>query len=349
MKITVIGAGNSGLAMAAHLQSSGNQVILWNRNSKNIGKLLETKTIFCKGVINQSVEISYVTSDLGFAVNNSDIIFITTPSSSHKELASRIAQVLKKSTMVVLSPGRTFGIIEFMKEFEGNNKYKKVLVAETQTIIYTCRKISEDEVSLIAFKKDIYIASNNKHNTEIIIDNLPNCIKSFFRPANSFIETSLGNVGMILHCAPMLMNVGWIESKSNSYKFYYDGISKTVASYLEKIDMERVEVAKKLGYEIETTTEWMRRVYSIDGFNLYECTHNNIAYSNIDAPSTMEHRYIFEDIPCGLVPMEYIGNMLQIDMKYTKMIIDLACLMLDHDFRGDGRRISIDDIKGKGY
>jgi len=32
MKITVIGAGNSGLAMAAHLAMEGYSVRLWNRS-----------------------------------------------------------------------------------------------------------------------------------------------------------------------------------------------------------------------------------------------------------------------------------------------------------------------------
>ena len=31
MNVTIIGAGNSGLAMAAHLSAEGNRVTIWNR------------------------------------------------------------------------------------------------------------------------------------------------------------------------------------------------------------------------------------------------------------------------------------------------------------------------------
>jgi len=45
MNVTVLGAGNSGLAMAAHLSLYGNKVRLWNRSKENIAKIMETGTI----------------------------------------------------------------------------------------------------------------------------------------------------------------------------------------------------------------------------------------------------------------------------------------------------------------
>ena len=49
MKVTVIGAGNSGIAMAAHLSKEGNEVTLWNRSRANISKLMKTHLIHCAG------------------------------------------------------------------------------------------------------------------------------------------------------------------------------------------------------------------------------------------------------------------------------------------------------------
>lgn len=43
MKITVIGAGNSGLTMAADLALAGHEIILWNRTEDNIKKIKQTK------------------------------------------------------------------------------------------------------------------------------------------------------------------------------------------------------------------------------------------------------------------------------------------------------------------
>lgn len=154
------------------------------------------------------------------------------------------------------------------------------------------------------------------------------------------IQTSIGNIGMILHCAPLLLNAGWTESLSNTYKYYYDGITPTIGELIEKIDMERVEISVKMGYRVESAKEWLTRTYHVIGQNIYECIQNNKAYKNIEAPSSLYHRYIFEDIPCGLVPLEAIGKKLGVNMEYTTLIIDLASKLMGVDFRKSGRNLS---------
>ncbi len=340
LKVTVIGAGNSGLAMAAHLSKQNNQVTLWNRSYKTIEKLIETHIIKCEGLINGEVKIYCVTDDIDVALKEPDVILITTPANSHKELAELIAKHIKKTTVIVLNPGRTFGAIEFKTVYSKYNSQFSQIIAETQTIIYTCRKIAEDAVQIIAFKNNVLISTIDLDDNCNIISYLPSCVQPYLTLANSMIQTSIGNIGMILHCAPLLLNSGWTESKRNNYKYYYEGITPTVGGLIEKIDYERVMVSAALGYKVESTKEWLIRTYNVTGDSIWECIHNNKAYETIDAPRTLKHRYIFEDIPCGLVPLEAIGLKLEIDMSYTTLIIDLASKLLGVDFRETGRNLS---------
>lgn len=350
MRITVIGAGNSGLAMASHLSNEGNEVTLWNRSSATISKLMKTKLIFCDGVVKGEIPIHEVTDDIEIALENPDIILITTPASSHKELAELIGKNINKSTVIVLNPGRTLGAVEFKNIYEQyNNKYSQI-IAETQTIIYTCRKTDEDAVNIIAFKDEVLISALGIKSNNSIVNYLPECIRKYFLKAESMIETSIGNVGMVLHCAPLLLNAGWTESDRNIYKYYYDGITPSVGKLIEQIDLERVSVSVSLGHKVESTKEWLIRTYHVEGNNLYECIQNNEAYKTIDAPISLNHRYIFEDVPCGLVPLEAIGIKLGLDMSCTTLIIDLASKLMDVDFRNNGRNLKglnlKDDITG---
>lgn len=340
MNITVIGAGNSGLAMAAHLSKEGNKVTLWNRSKATIAKLMETHTIYCKGIINAKVKIDLITNDLKKAVKNPDLILITTPASSHKELAKQLAMCLKKETMIVLNPGRTFGALEFQEIFKEWNPDLKQTIAETQTIIYTCRRTSEDSVNIISLKSDVLISTFDAAENHQIISRLPECIRKYFIPARSMIETSIGNVGMILHCAPLLLNTGWTESKNTIYKYYYDGITPTIGRLIEQIDGERVMISKILGLEVETTKQWLKRTYHVEGESLYECIQNNHAYTTIVAPCSLDHRYIFEDVPCGLVPLESVGKRLGLEMKSTSLIVELASVLMGVDFRKSGRNFN---------
>jgi opine dehydrogenase len=344
MKVTVIGAGNSGIAMAAHLSKEGNQVILWNRSRSTIEKLMKTRVIRCDGVVSGNIPIHRVTDDINVALADPDIVLITTPANSHKELAELIAKNINKSTVIVLNPGRTFGALEFRNIYEKYNKRYSQIIAETQTIIYTCRKTDEDAVNILAFKDSVLIFSLDLESEHNIIEFLPDCLKSFFSPAQFMIQTSIGNVGMVLHCAPLLLNAGWTESESINYKYYYDGITPTIGRLIEKIDLERVAVSEALGHKVESTKAWLIRTYHVTGNNLYECIQNNEAYKTIDAPRSLNHRYIFEDVPCGLVPLEAIGIKLGLNMCYTTLIIDLASKLMDVDFREIGRNLEYLDI-----
>ena len=346
MQVTIIGAGNSGLAMAAHLSKEGNRVTLWNRTGAKIAKLIETKEISCSGVINGRIKVDCVTDDIAKATESADVIMVTTPANSHREIAAAIADNIKKEAVIVLNPGRTFGALDFREVYEKNNRKIKQSIAETQTIIYTCRRTGEDSVNIIALKSDILISTFNSAENRNIIARLPICLQQYFTPASSMIETSIGNIGMILHCAPLLLNAGWTESTSSIYKYYYDGITPSIGRFIEKIDQERVSVSTALGQTVETTREWLKRTYHVQGESLYDCIQKNEAYKTIDAPASLQHRYIFEDVPCGLVPLEAVGKSLGLDMKRTSLVIDLACSLNETDYRKIGRNFEI--LFGKG-
>ena len=139
------------------------------------------------------------------------------------------------------------------------------------------------------------------------------------------------------------MNIGWIETEKVQFKYYYDGISKSVAHYIEKIDKERISVAKASGFEVESLKEWLCRTYNVTGDTLYECIRNNEAYKEIDAPPTIKTRYIFEDIPNGLVPIEALDCGIKTPNITT--IINLANSVFDTDYRKQGRKFTLEKLK----
>lgn len=340
MKITVLGAGNTGLAMAAHAVEQGNQVTLWNRFEEEISHLIDSRTIHTTGKVEGSFKLDLITTDMEEALKDPDIILIATPSFVHRYFAEEIAKYLTTDTFILLCPGRTYGVLEFVETFKTFNHEIKPTVAETQTAIYTCRKTSDDTVEILSIKSNVLFSTLDHTKNEEIYDRVPAYIQTQLAPANSIVETSIGSVGMIMHCAPLLLNTGWTESKDHDYRYYIEGISPSIANMLEKIDEERVAVSKELGYEVDGVRQWLKRVYKVEGGTLYESIQNTTAYSTIIAPDTLENRYITEDVPNGLVPVESTGHYLGLEMKYTGIIIDLASALLERDFRSDGRNLT---------
>ncbi len=331
----IMGGGHQGLAMAAHLTLNGVCCSLWNRTEENIRDIIETGEIYCDGVVKGIAKIHHASTDV--YDNLQKTIMITTPSSAHRDLARMLAPYVDETYTIILNPGRTFGALEFSQVLEENGCVSMPVIAETQTIVYTCRREKKNAVSIYALKNDVLIAALNPQDTDKVIKSLPECIREYFVPAKNYVETSLGNVGMILHCAPVLMNIGWIENKTVDFKYYYEGISYSIAHFLEKLDAERVAVSKAMGYPVETLVSWLKRTYGTTGDSLFECLQNNKYYKSIDAPLTIHHRYIDEDVPTGLVPVESAGIKFGVPTPNISLIIDLANAIMDKDYRKIGR------------
>ena len=338
--VLVIGAGNQGVALAGHLAMEGLSVGLWNRTQDNIRELQQSSSILMEGRFNKQVSLSLVTADINQL--DSKLIYVTVPTNAHNDIARMLASKVKNDTVVVLSPGRTFGALNFQKQLNANGCKYKPFILETQTIIHTARLSSPTSVNIYALKSNVAIASLEKKKD--CLELLPECLKKYYKGVDSYICTSLGNVGMILHCVPTLLNIGCVESENVSFKYYIDGISPTIARIIESIDKERINVGKALGYSLKSTKEWLEDAYNITGETLYDCIQNNKNYNELLAPSTKNHRYILEDVPNGLVPLEFLAHSLGVPCDMTTLSINMANVIMNMNFREIGRKFTKDDL-----
>ncbi|HEY9053302.1 MAG TPA: NAD/NADP octopine/nopaline dehydrogenase family protein, partial [Rectinemataceae bacterium] len=133
-----------------------------------------------------------------------------------------------------------------------------------------------------------------------------------------------------------------------NFEYYIQGISPAVAKVLEKIDGERLAVAKALGIRTVSAREWLYLTYDSPGSDLFSAIKATTGYFGIMAPASIDHRYIWEDVPMSLVPMSSIGSMLGVSTPTIDMIIDLAELMTGADYRNSGRTVRTLGIEGMG-
>ena len=154
------------------------------------------------------------------------------------------------------------------------------------------------------------------------------------------LHTGLNNMGAIFHPALTLLNAGWIEHTHGDYQFYIDGVTPSVARVLEVLDRERVTVASSLGIRARTALEWLKMAYDTTGEDLHEAIHNQPGYYGIKAPTTLNHRYIFEDVPMSLVPIASLGERFGVSVRGMDSIIRLACIVHRTDYWRRGRTVN---------
>jgi opine dehydrogenase len=340
-KYTVIGAGHGGKAMAAHLAIMGADVALWNRTFEHIAIIKKRGGIeleSTEGGPHGFGRLSLVTSDLAEAIRHAQVIMVVLPSSAHSDVAQAVAPYLQDGQVVILHPGRTLGAIEFVKVMRDSGCTADVTVAEAETFIYASRSDGPAQARIFRIKEAVPLAALPSSRNEMVLEAIQQAYPQFIDGVD-VLHTGLNNMGAIFHPALTLLNAGWIEHTHGDYQFYIDGVTPSVARILEVLDRERVTVASSVGIRARTSLEWLKLAYDTDGETLHEAIQNQPGYYGIKAPTTLNHRYIFEDVPMSLVPMASLGMRYGVSVRGMESIIRLGSIIHRTDYWRRGRTV----------
>ncbi len=347
LSITVIGAGHGGKAMAADLASRGFEVTLYNRTFAHI------ETIRQRGGIELTTDeghhifgpLKRITSDMEEALAEAELVMVVIPASGHRDVATKAAPYLRDGQVVVLNPGRTGGALEFAEAIRAAGCTAHPIICEAETFIFAARSIGPAEARIFRTKFSVPIAALPASRTDEALALVQRAYPQFIAAPN-ILHTSLNNMGAIFHPTLILLNAGWIESTQGDFQFYMDGVTPSTAKVLEAMDRERVTVAAALGIRAQTAREWLYRAYAAEGDNLYEAMHANPGYAGIKAPNRLHHRYLFEEVPCSLVPISELGRQYGVATPTFDTFIHLANIVHGVDYRLKGRTIERLGLKG---
>jgi opine dehydrogenase len=340
-KYAVIGAGHGGKAMAAHLALMGFTVNLYNRTPDHVEIIKKRGGIELEspqGGPRGFGELALVTSKIAEAIKHVQVIMVVLPSSAHADIARAMAPHLKGGQIVILHPGRTCGALEFVKVIRDNGCKADVTVAEAETFIYASRSDGPAQARIFRIKEAVPLAALPSTRTHCVLEAICDAYPQFIDGVD-VLNTGMNNMGAIFHPALTLLNMGWIEATHGDYQFYIDGVTPSVARALEVLDRERVTVASALGIRARTSLEWLKLAYDTTGADLHEAIHNQPGYYGIKAPTTLNHRYIFEDVPMSLVPIASLGKRYGVSVRGMESMIQIASIIHRTDYWRRGRTV----------
>jgi opine dehydrogenase len=341
IKITVVGAGHGGKAMATHLALMEFSVVLYNRTAEHIAAIKELGGCYLEsydGGPRGFGKLVKVTSNIGEALEKADLIMVVVPSSAHADVAKAVAPYISDGQIVILHPGRTCGAIEFSKVIRDNGCTADVTIAEAETFLYASRSDGPAQARIFRIKEAVPLAALPASRNQLVLDNVHEVFPQFIDGGN-VLMTGMNNMGAIFHPALTILNSGWIETTHGDFQFYIDGVTTSVARVLEALDRERVTVAASIGIRARTGMEWLKLSYDAIGEDLNEAIHNQPGYYGIKAPPTLNHRYIFEDVPMSLVPIASLGKRYGVAVSGIDGIIKLASIIHRTDYWRRGRTI----------
>jgi opine dehydrogenase len=226
--------------------------------------------------------------------------------------------------------------------FRRSQLKKKVILAECQTLIYATESRGPAHVEIMKVKQKVRASALPASNNDTLM-NVISQVYSEYSVAENVLETSINNIGAVVHPAPMLMNSGLLEkaAKGEDLRYYRDVISRFVCeNVMEKIDREKSRVAEAFRVPVHTALEWYEECYGVKARTLYDALQNNEYYLGFSAPKhVLAYHHVLDEIPNSLVPIALFGSAVGVSTPMTKAVVDLACAALGYDFWIAGRSL----------
>jgi opine dehydrogenase len=333
----VIGGGNGGQSLSAHLALMGFTVRLYDIFPQTIEAIHSAGGIQADGAVKGFGKIELATTDIAQAVDGADIIMIVAPAIAHRDIAVNCAPYLTDGQIIFIHPGATGGALEFNQVLLDRKCDKFITLAEAESLLYACRSLKPGHTTIFGIKKELMVAALPASETQRVVQLLNTAFPQMYAGAN-VLATSLSNCNAMMHPAPTLLNTSLIES-GNDWLYYWDGITPSIGAFVEALDEERLAVASAFGLKIAGIQEWYKIHYGAQGATLSDTVKQNQAYAEVQGQKTLHTRYLLEDIPTGLVPMACLGQMAGVAVARMETVIKLGEFMTGKDLTTSGRTL----------
>ncbi len=340
MKITVLGAGAGGTAVAFDCASHGHEVRLFDFPDfpDNVAKIAAQGGINAEGDISGFGDIAYSGHDIDAALEGAELIYVVGPAYSTESFGEAVAGKLSPGQTVIVTPGSCGGALAFKRAARLAVDDDSIRVAETSTLHYAVRLTEPGHIRVfLKLKAGNLLAALPKQHTGAILDLVSDVYPSM-EPAESVLQTSLQNANPIIHPAVTLCNAARIEMTGGDFLFYEEGVSDSVGRLIEALDKERIAIGEKLGITVLSDPEMgMRQGYMLE--NNYGSGYRKApGFLGIGAQPQLDHRYLNEDVGYGLVFMSKLGKQLGVETPGMDAVINVATIVMARDYRAEALR-----------
>lgn len=343
MKISILGAGNAGCAVAADLTLKGHEVtLIKTSHSMHDDNFEYLQNNDGKMVLNEFGEIktayiSKVTRDLT-ELKNSEVVIIYIQTNYHEQLIGKISDIIEDNQILLINPGylSTAYVLKHCND-------KKVIVAEAESSFIDGR-IMEPGYFRVGFRNvrnpiGIY-PRERKEEAIRILDKLD----ERFVYLDSVVEAAIHNPNLIVHTVGSVMSIPRIEKSKGDFCMYHEAYTRDNPStwnILEALDKEKMTVLKKMGFKELSYVEACKYRNSLNESEDAKEVFLNYAEMDTRAkgPTKVDSRYISEDVPQGLVMLESLGKTLNVETPIASSLINIASAALDRNLRNEGRTL----------
>jgi opine dehydrogenase len=348
--IVVLGGGHGAHAMAADITLAGYQVRLCEHPQfeEQFAPTLRSGEIELHGIGRTGrARPAMLTTDFAAALEGAKLINLSIPAFGHDLFFESMLPYLSPEHVVVVWAG-DFGSLRLAHMIAERPGTERPVILEGSTLPYGTRLSGPARVEMLLFANPILVAALPASQTGTWPDQLRELWPGV-RPALHALHAAFANPNPIVHPPGALLSVGRIEYSGGDFFMYREGMGPATRRVIHRSFQEIEAVALALGFELSGyADDYFDRPASIMG-EVFECPGGDRyeVIANVKGPKTLQDRYLTEDLPCGLLPISQLGDMLGVQTPTVDAIIQFGSIVCEHDFWQEGRSLSSIGLEGR--
>lgn len=332
MQVTVIGGGNGSHAAVVDQVLRGHEVRWYRRDGAT---LPPDGRLGYDGVLGDGhVSPAVLTDDLVTAVAGADLVLAPIPADLQAGLFADLLPVLEAGQAVAFTPGTGGTLI-------AAGQRPDVAFLETGTLPYLTRVTGPHHVSIPVVSAHLPVGSepgdgplaDEAHRRFALA--YPSAVR-----LRDGLDGALANWGPVIHPPLLVHNLGAIESLGDRFDIHAEGTTPAVRRTQVALDAERIAVRRALDLP---GSDWpLSDYYAGSETSMYppDAKQRLLDSDLWREPLTLDHRYLTEDIACGLVLNVSLARWIGVPAPVGEAILTLLGVALGRDLPAEGRTVA---------
>lgn len=330
MRVGIAGTGGIALACAAWLARTGHTVALWSPGGNGAAALRATP-LQTSGVFEGAVPLPVVDA-AGALAADADVLLVAAPVNSHRAIADALLPHLRDGQTVVVSAMCSLSSLYLLEAAHG--RAVDITVASFGTTVFTARREGPAQVRVMTRRGALGVSALPRARMPQVLALCAALFGEGFTAQENALASALGNVNPISHGPLALYNWTRIERAEAWPQYHY--MTPQVAAVIERLDAERLALARAFGLALHSLEEHFARSFHTTQSGVAAIARElHAKRGGPPGPTDTATRFITEDVPYGLVFSAALGRMAGVAMPATQTIIDSASLIAGHDFTQD--------------
>lgn len=331
MRVAIIGAGGIGRGYAAFLASRGHEPVIWSPSGAALADFADGAELTVTGRIAASLPLT-VAGDCAEALSGAQAVIVAVQANGFKTVLDALAGHLVAGQSVIVSALCSFAALYLHRLLVARGL--DLPIAAWATTALTARKSGPRGVHISGVRTRLDVATLPRRLSDQGLSICRTLFGDRFEPREDLLAIMLSNLNPPAHMANMLGNLTRAERGEDWPN--YGSITPGVGRIVEAMDVERLALAAAFGLSVRSIQEHYALSFGVAPGPVGEMAAAvHVKRPELLGPKTLDTRFITEDVPFGLVPLEVLGAIAGVALPLHQSGIALFNAICARDFRAE--------------